>query len=60
MLFRSSDERRGEYRREGRDRDERKKTGPKPYGYDAFMDNKNREGATAFWLQGQLSDKNED
>ena len=55
-----SDERRGEYRREGRDRDERKKTGPKPYGYDAFMDNKNREGATAFWLQGQLSDKNED
>ena len=51
---------RDRYRREGRDRDERKKTGPKPYGYDAFMDNKNREGATAFWLQGQLSDKNED
>ena len=38
------------------DRSERKKSAPKPYGYDAFMENKNREGATAFWLQGQLSE----
>ena len=49
-----------DYRREGRGRDERKKSSPKPYGYDSFMENKNREGATAFWLQSQLSDKNED
>ena len=32
----------------------RKKTSkPKPYGYDSFMETKNRESATAFWLQGQ-------
>ncbi|MGN1164577.1 MAG: class I SAM-dependent methyltransferase [Candidatus Ornithospirochaeta sp.] len=51
-------DRRGSDREYGRreDRGERKKSGPKPYGYDAFMENKNREGATAFWLQGQLSE----
>ncbi|MCI7607444.1 MAG: class I SAM-dependent methyltransferase [Spirochaetales bacterium] len=60
--YRSSrdEEKRGEYRREGRGRDEKKKSSPKPYGYDSFMENKNREGATAFWLQSQISDKNED
>ena len=54
------DDRRSDYRKEGRGRDERKKSSPKPYGYDSFMENKSREGATAFWLQSQLSDKNED
>ena len=39
----------------------RKKTSkPKPYGYDSFMETKNREKATAFWLQGQEGKKSFD
>lgn len=42
-----------------RDDAPRKKTSkPKPYGYDSFMETKNRESATAFWLQGQEVKKN--
>lgn len=50
------DDRRSSFRDRDRDRDTegRKKTSkPKPYGYDSFMETKNREKATAFWLQGQ-------
>lgn len=36
-----------------RDGERRKKNAPKPYGYDSFMATKNREKATAYWLQGQ-------
>ena len=48
-------------RRSFRDEGPRKKTSkPKPYGYDSFMETKNREKATAFWLQGQEVKKNPD
>ena len=39
----------------------RKKSSPKPFGYDSFMANKNRQGATADWLKDQeYIEKNED
>ncbi len=41
----SRDDRRG--------RDGKKKSSPKPFGYDSFMENKNREKATAEWLDRQ-------
>lgn len=48
-------------RRSFRDSEPRKKTSrPKPYGYDSFMETKNREKATAFWLQGQEVAKSQD
>ncbi|MBQ0071120.1 MAG: class I SAM-dependent methyltransferase [Spirochaetales bacterium] len=40
--------------REGRRDGERKKSSPKPFGYDSFLENKSREGATAFWMQSQI------
>ena len=46
--------------REERRSEGRKKSAPKPFGYDSFMENKNREGATAFWLQGQISSEEND
>ena len=46
--------------REERRSEGRKKRAPKPFGYDSFMENKNREGATAFWLQGQISSEEND
>ncbi len=49
----SRDDRRG--------RDGRKKSSPKPFGYDSFMANKNRQGATADWLKDQeYIEKNDD
>lgn len=38
----------------------RKKSSPKPYGYDSFMSTSNRDKATAFWLSGQEVKKSED
>ena len=38
----------------------RKKSSPKPYGYDSFMSTSNRDKATAFWLSGQEVQKTED
>lgn len=72
-MYRSErSERSGRFERSGRDFDrrdskfggrrdgDRKKSSPKPYGYDGFQENKSREGATAFWLQSQtaLDDNN--
>ncbi len=36
-----------------REEGEKKKTKPKPFGYDSFMSTKNRESATAYWLGQQ-------
>ena len=48
-------------RDERRSRDGRKKSSPKPFGYDSFMANKNRQGATADWLKDQeYIEKNDD
>ena len=44
--------------REGGER--RKKSSPKPYGYDSFMSTSNRDKATAFWLSGQEVQKTDD
>ncbi len=50
-----------ESRDDKRGRDGRKKSSPKPFGYDSFMANKNRQGATAEWLKDQeYIEKNED
>ena len=38
----------------------RKKSSPKPYGYDSFMSTSNRDKATAFWLSGQEVKNSED
>lgn len=44
-----------------RDSEPRKKTSkPKPFGYDSFMETKNRDKATAFWLKGQEVVENKD
>lgn len=56
--FSSSRERRfdddGNFSRDDRrGRDGKKKSSPKPFGYDSFMENKNREKATAEWLDKQ-------
>ena len=54
-----SGERRDSYRSDDRfssdrrDGERRKKSSPKPYGYDSFMSTSNRDKATAFWLSGQ-------
>lgn len=49
------------YRDDRRGRDGRKKSSPKPFGYDSFMANKNRQGATADWLKDQeYIEKNDD
>ncbi len=48
-----SSDRNRDYRDERKPRDGRKKTGPKPFGYDSFMENKSRQGATARWLEEQ-------
>lgn len=42
------------------DGERRKKSSPKPYGYDSFMSTSNREKATAFWLSGQEVKKGDD
>lgn len=42
------------------DGEKRKKSSPKPYGYDSFMSTSNRDKATAFWLSGQEVKKSED
>ena len=41
------------YRDDRRSGEKRKKSGPKPFGYDSFMENKSRQGATARWLEDQ-------
>ncbi len=56
---------RSSYSSEGRyDRDRgerRRKSSPKPFGYDSFMENRKREGATADWLKDQeYTEKNDD
>ena len=56
---------RSSYSSDGRyslDRGERRrKSSPKPFGYDSFMENKKREGATADWLKDQeYTEKNDD
>ena len=58
--FRMYREGRRDSGREERRSEGRKKSAPKPFGYDSFMENKNREGATAFWLQGQISSEEND
>lgn len=61
-----SGERRDSYRSDDRfssdrrDVERRKKSSPKPYGYDSFMSTSNRDKATAFWLSGQEVKKTED
>ncbi len=46
---------------EGFTRERRKRTSPKPFGYDSFMENKNRAGATVTWLEEQeYMEKKED
>ena len=65
-----SDERRpSRYREDGSDRrpfggerggERRKRTAPKPYGYDSFMATKKRESADAFWLKNTVYQKSEE
>lgn len=38
---------------ETRRSDRKKRTAPKPFGYDSFMDNKKREGITGSWIINQ-------
>ncbi len=46
---------------EGFTRERKKRTSPKPFGYDSFMENKNRAGATTKWLEEQeYMEKKED
>ncbi len=55
----SSDRR--EQSNEGFKEERRKRTSPKPFGYDSFMENKNRAGATTKWLEEQeYMEKKED
>ncbi len=44
---------RSDRRDDRRSGDGRKKSSPKPFGYDSFMENKNRAGATTRWLEEQ-------
>ncbi len=70
---RNSDDRRNSYKRASYSSDKReqkgesysgerrKRTSPKPFGYDSFMENKNRAGATTKWLEEQeYMEKKED
>ncbi len=41
------------YRDERRPVERKKKSSPKPFGYDSFMENKSRQGATTRWLEEQ-------
>ena len=38
----------------------RRRTAPKPYGYDSFMATKKRDSADAFWLKNTVYQKPED
>lgn len=55
--FHSDDERRRDdnsFRRDRADERRKKRTSPKPFGYDSFKENKNRAGATTRWLEDQV------
>ena len=43
-----------------RDGERRRRTAPKPYGYDSFMATKKRDSADAFWLKNTVYQKPED
>ena len=41
-------------------RAQKRRGGPKPYGYDSFMATKKRESADAFWLKNTVYQKSEE